>query len=182
MAIRHFSGQVPSRIAITDHSGELLEIATKNFRIPEAEYQTLDVRRRFSFADNSFDLIIASMVFNEVSNKDFKTALLECHRVLTGWGVCLIIVTHPDFIFNLQKRKLLKYTKERVLTMPGSDSLRLPVVVKSMKIYRKYLTEAGFQFEEESVYPTKEVLNVKSGLKNTGKTPIALVLKCINRK
>ncbi len=163
MVSRHFSGQVPSGIVITDYSGELLEIAAKHFRIPEAEYQTLDIRRRFPFDEDSFDIIIASMVFNEISNKDFKAALQECYRVLTGRGVCLITVTHPDFIFNLQKRKLLKLTKERVLTMHGSGSLRLPVVIRTVEQYRKYLTEVGLQYEEESVYPTKEVLNVRRG-------------------
>ncbi len=118
------------------------------------------------------------MVFNEISNKDFKAALQECYRVLTDQGVLLVTVTHPDFIFNLQKRNLLKLTKERVLTMPGSGSLRLPVVIRTVEQYRKYLTEVGFQYEEERVYPTKEVLNVKVGLRNTGWVPVALVFKC----
>lgn len=178
MVLRHFSGRIPSHIVVTDYSGEMLEIAMKHFRIPEAEYKAVDVRRRFPFEDHSFDLIIASMVFNEISNKDLKAAFQECRRVLTNRGVCLITVTHPDFIFNLQKRKLLTVSKEGILTMPGSGSLRLPVVVRTVDLYRKYLTEAGFQFEEESVSPTKGVLNVKSGLRNTGRVPIALVFKC----
>ena len=178
LLLRHFSGQAPSRLVVTDQSGRLLDTAKDHSRIPEAEYRVLDVRQRFPFDDNSFHVILASMVFNELGSSDFRRALKECGRVLSNDGLCLIAVTHPDFIDSLQKRGLLKLTREGTMTMPGSGSLRLPAVVRSSEAYRNSLTESGFQFEEEDVFPTREVLNVKSGLRRAGKVPLALVFKC----
>jgi SAM-dependent methyltransferase len=178
LVLRRFSGQVPAAITITDHSGRLLEMARKHFRIPAAEYATLDVRRPFPFADHQFDLILASLVFNEVSTGGFQKALRECRRVLSRGGRFLMAVVHPDFVGSLRKRKLLRRTREGVPTMPGAGSLRVPVVMRSRQAYQNSLKEAGFEFEEEDVFPTPEVLNVKSGLRKAGKIPLALVFEC----
>jgi SAM-dependent methyltransferase len=178
LVLRRFSGQAPSRITVTDQSERLLEIARRHFRIPDAGYQVLDVGKPFPFGDGQFDLVLASMVFNEVPARDFRNALKECYRVLSGAGLLLIAVTHPDFIDSLRKRGLLKPTREGVLTMPGSGSLRLPVVIRSLGSYRRGLQEAGLQYEEEEGYPTLEVLNVKAGLRNAWKVPVALVYAC----
>jgi len=178
LVLRRFSGQVPSRITVTDQSERQLEIARRHFRIPDAGYQVLDVRKPFPFEDGQFDLVLACMVFNEVPARGFRNALDECCRVLSGAGLLLIAVTHPDFINSLRKRGLLKPTREGVLTMPGSGSLRLPVVIRSLESYRRGLQEAGLQYEEAEGYPTPEVLNVTAGLRNAWKIPVALVYTC----
>ena len=178
LVLRRFSGQVPSSIIVTDQSRRLLEIAQRHFRIPDAAYQCLDVGKPFPFADGQFDLIIASMLFNEVPARGFRMALTECHRVLSRDGLFLLAVTHPDFIASLQKRGLLKTTREGMLTMPGSGSLQLPVVIRSLGSYRNGLQEAGFRYKEEEGYPTPEVLSRKAGLRNAWKVPVALVYTC----
>ena len=108
LVLRRFSGQTPASILVTDCSNELLEIARTNFRIPQAQYQRLDMCGAFPFEDNTFDIILAIMVLNEVPPKGFKNALRECHRILSAKGVFLFAVTHPDFIDSLQKKGLLK--------------------------------------------------------------------------
>jgi SAM-dependent methyltransferase len=178
LVFRRFAGQVASNTTVTDQSARLLEIAQRHFRVPNAVYQCLDVGRPFPFIDSQFDLIIASMVLNEVPARGFRNALTECHRVLSGDGLFLVAVTHPDFIASLQKRGLLKTSQEGTLTMPGSGSLRLPVVIRSLGGYRKGLQEAGFQYQEEEAYPTPEVLSRKAGLRNAWKVPVALVYTC----
>lgn len=122
------------------------------------------------------------MVFNEVPSHCFKNALKECHRVLKSDSSFLISVIHPDFITSLQKRELLKPTKDGTLTMPGSGSLRLPVVIRSLENYRTSLREAGFQYEETEATSSKKVLNLKAGLRNMGDIPIALVYTCTKLK
>jgi SAM-dependent methyltransferase len=178
LVLRRFPGQAPSEIFVTDQSRQLLEIARHHFRIPVAAYQYLDVTKPFPFADEKFDLILASMIFNEVPATGFKKALAECHRVLSRDGLFLIAVTHPDFISGLQKRGLLKTTREEKLTMPGSGSLRLPVVIRSLGNYRKGLQEAGFQYKEEECCPTPEVITLQAGLRKAWKIPVALVYTC----
>jgi SAM-dependent methyltransferase len=178
LVLRRFPGQAPSEIFVTDQSRQLLEIARHHFRIPAAAYQYLDVTKPFPFADEKFDLILGSMIFNEVHASGFKKALAECHRVLSRDGMFLMAVTHPDFISRLRKSGLLKTTREGKLTMPGSGSLRLPVVIRSLGNYRKGLQEAGFQYKEEECCPTPEVITLQAGLRKAWKIPVALVYAC----
>lgn len=178
LVLRRFPGQAPSEIFVTDQSRQLLEIARRHFRIPDAAYQYLDATNPFPFADGQIDLILASMIFNEIHASGFRKALAECHRVLARDGLLLIAVTHPDFISGLQKGGLLKTTREGKLTMPGSGSLRLPVVIRSLGMYRKGLQDAGFQYQEEEGGPTPEVINLQAGLRKAWKIPVALVYAC----
>ena len=178
LVLRHFSGQTPASIVVTDSSAELLEVARKNFRLPGAQYQRLDICGAFPFEAHRFDLILAIMVLNEISPRCFNNALQECHRVLSDQGVLLIAVTHPDFVDSLQKKGLLKRIAGNPLTMPGAGSLRLPVVIRSHALYRAGLAGAGFQYGEEELYPTARVLTERPGLRNAGRVPIALVFRC----
>lgn len=179
LVLRKYSGRMPVRVVITDQSSKLIEIAQKNFPLEAAEYQILNVARRFPFAEESFDLILATMVFNEVPTGALRRALTESKRVLTNDGVFLITVTHPDFVNSLRKRGLLKESGKGVLTMPGAGTLRLPVVVRKVDVYRQVLEEAGFRYNEQNIYPTQEVLNAKPGLRNAGNIPLALLFHCV---
>jgi SAM-dependent methyltransferase len=178
LVLRHFSGQIPSSIIITDISAELLKIAQEKFRIPDAQYQHLDIRGPFPFENDRFDRMIATMVLNEIPPNGFNNALQECYRTLSADGTLLITVTHPDFIDSLHKRGLLMRSTGNTLTMPSTGSLRLPVIVRPAEIYRTGLAQAGFEYEEEAVYPTAKVIAEKSGLRNVGTVPLALVFRC----
>lgn len=178
LMLRRFSGQIPTSVMVTDVSARLLEVAQRHFRISSAEYQVLDVGNQFPFESNRFDLILATMVFNEVPSHVFKNALNECYRILSNEGCLLMTVLHPVFVNSLQKRGLLVGGPGVRHTMPGADNLRLPIVVRSHDSYRNSLVEAGFQFEEEEVYPTPEVINIKTGLRYAGKGPLALIFHC----
>ena len=178
LVLRRFSGQNPSSIIITDQSIEQLKHAEKHFSIRGAQYRLLDVCRTFPFEDDSFNIILAIMVLNEIPPKCFVNALQECYRTLTKEGMLLIAVTHPDFVDRLRKKGQLRRTSGDVLTMPGSGSLRLPVIIRPLKIYQKEIAEAGFEYEFEDVFPTQKVLNEKPGLRDLDKVPVALVIKC----
>lgn len=178
MLLRRYSGQVPGQIVITDQSERQLGIATRFFGIDHALYQSLDVGRPFPFPEGSLDLVIATMIFNEVSSDDLARALRECHRVLNSAGLLLMTVTHPSFINDLDQRRMLQTDERGALTMPGAGSLRLPVQVRPVEDYETLLNEVGFQFERESVFPTPQVLKAKGGLRYAKNLPLALVFKC----
>ncbi len=182
LVLRKYSGRIPARVVITDQSSKLIEIARKNFSIETAEYRILNVARKFPFADESFDLILATMVFNEVPTGVLRKALAESRRVLAKDGLLLITITHPDFVGDLRKRDLLRDNGKGILTMPGAGALRLPVVVRKVNAYRSALEELGFKYEEQSIYPTKEVLNAKPGLRNAGDVPLALLFRCVKQE
>jgi ubiquinone/menaquinone biosynthesis C-methylase UbiE len=178
LVVQKYSGKTSARLVITDESSRLVEIAQKNFRIADAEYRVLNVVKPYPFADQTFDCILATMIFNEVSTPGLRKALAECFRVLSPGGRLLITVSHPDFVNSLRKRRLLKRNEKGILTMPGSGQLKLPVVVRKTEVYRQALKESGFTFEEQSVYPSQEVLNAKAGLRHAGNIPLALMFRC----
>jgi len=179
LLLGRFAGQTPAALVITDQSVKLLEIAQKNFGLWQASYQRLDVRHRFPFAESDFDLLLATMVFNEIASAGLKRALKECYRVLSDEGLLLITITHPTFIDSLDKRGLLKHTQRGLWTMPGAGSLRLPVVARSLNTYRSLLTKAGFTFVEMEVFPNDAVQTSKPGLRKAGRVPLALLFKCL---
>ena len=176
--LRRFSGQTPDQIVVTDYSQVLLDLARRHFRIPGAEYRVLDVRSRFPFPEGSFDLILATMVFNEVSTAGLGRALGQCRRVLGKDGRLIATVTHPAFVESLSRRRELRRTSRGVLTMPSAKGLRLPVFRRSVEKYEGLLWKHGFQSDREEVFPSDEVLREKPGLKHAGKVPLALILDC----
>ncbi|MFW9924032.1 MAG: class I SAM-dependent methyltransferase [Candidatus Thorarchaeota archaeon] len=181
LMLKHFSGQIPKRIVITDQSIELLKIAQKYFFVHNAEYFPLDIRKEFPFNNDEFDLILSTMVFNEISRGGLFRALIECQRVLKPQGILLATVLHPEFVANLDKRGLLKEDQHKQLTMPGANDIRLPVIRRKIGEYYYLFEETKFQFEVEEVYPTKEIISAKSGLQYAGNCPLAAIFKCIKK-
>jgi ubiquinone/menaquinone biosynthesis C-methylase UbiE len=181
LVLRYFSGQKPSRIVITDISVKLLNLARKHFQIPDAEYYRLDIRGKFPFNDNSFKLILATMVYNEISINGMQNSLRECRRVLSDTGQFIVTVTHPEFTESLSKRDKLKKDRKGILTMPGAKGLRLPVFLRTTEEYTKLFQIQGFEVEAEAVFPTQKVLTEKTGLKDAGHVPLAIIY-CLNKR
>ena len=180
LMLQRFSGQVPSRIVISDQSQSMLRIAQSKFRVAGAEYLLLDIRDSFPFADGSFDLILATMVFNEVLTAGLRKALSECYRVLGTGGRLIATVTHPEFVDSLAKRGLLRETGRSFFIMPGADGIPLPVVRRPLEAYTALFSEYGFALVLEEVHANEKVLRAKPGLRKAGGIPLVLVY--ISRK
>lgn len=178
LALRRFSGQTPARLVVSDNSRALLRIAERHFRLPGAEYRPLDLRDPFPFPDASFDLILATMVFNELTTADLRRALAECRRVLRPAGRLLATVTHPDFVASLAKRGVLRPAGPELALLPGAEGLPLPVARRSTQSYIALMEAASFTVEPSAVHATAEVLRAKPGLRNASGVPLALVLTC----
>lgn len=178
LALRHFEGQKPSKVVITDRSGALLGLAQENFQVSGAEYSVLDASKPFPFSASSFDLIIATMVFNELPSTALTTALYECHRVLRNSGKLIATVTHPDFIESLRMNGKLSQLGPEFWTMPAKGMLRVPVVPRSETEYHSLLTEAGFTYSSQALYPSQEVLDARPGLRHAGDVPLGLTFTC----
>lgn len=181
LILRRYSGQKPARVVITDQSSRLLDLAKRHCKVRGAEYLNLDIRDGFAFEASSFDLIVATMVFNEIPRRDVASAISECRRVLGSPGQLLATVVHPDFVASLDKRGELRH-KGNCLTMPGSAGLRLPIHKTTRESYEICLRNAGFEFIARDIFATKEVLSAKSGLKNADNIPLALVFNCTTAK
>lgn len=182
LALRYCSGRGPARVVITDQSEALLRIAQQAFRIPGAEYLPLDVRRPFPFDDGAFDLLLASMLFNEVPAAGFRRAAGECARVLAPSGRLVATVLHPDFVESLARREQLRRSPGGMLTMPGADGLRLPVVRRTVEEYRRTFAGCGLLVRTEDVFATPEVLDAKPGLREAGDVAMAMLIECEKQK
>jgi len=178
LMLRRFSGQAPARLLITDQSQKLLAIAQTLHRADHAEYLGLDVQQAFPLDDASFDLILASMLLNELTTSGLQTALQECVRVLRSDGRLLAAVPHPAFVYALAKKGALTDFGRGLFAMPSAEGMRLPVSRRPVQAYLDALEAAGFAVETEEVFPDEKILREKSGLKVPRDTPLALLLDC----
>lgn len=178
LLLRRFSGQLPSRLVITDQSQALLNIAQSSFWIDGAEYLALDVQDPFPFPDGSFHLVLASMLFNELTTSGLQNALQECYRILTEDGHLLATVPHPDLVHELAKKGALTDFGHGLFTMPSAEGMRLPVSRRSMHAYRKVMEVCGFTVMTQDIHPDEKTLHEKPGLKVSYGTPLGLLFNC----
>jgi SAM-dependent methyltransferase len=176
--LERFSGQTPERLVISGISNQLLSIAETHFYLPLAQYLQLDIRSHFTFPAGEFDLVVATMVFNELTDAGVRRGLSEIHRALSSDGVLLLSVTHPDFIHSLDRRGALKRDHQGLWTMPGSQSMRLPIVQRSRQKHEELLTGAGFEYQSFDIVANEQVFKEKPGLKANRSTPLGLVFRC----
>ncbi|HKD76383.1 MAG TPA: class I SAM-dependent methyltransferase [Ktedonobacterales bacterium] len=178
LLLRRFSGQAPSRIAITDQSQVLLDIAQSSFWIDGAEYLALDVHDPFPFPDSSFHLVLASMLFNELTTGALHNALQEIHRILVEDGCLIATMPHPELVRALAKKGALTDFGHGLSAMPGAEGLRLPVSRRPADAYRQMMEASGFAVLMEDIYPDEKTLGEKPGLKVSQGTPLGLLCHC----
>jgi len=165
------SGQVPENIYLTDVSKRNIEIAKKHFKVNNATYLKLDVYQKFKFEDNSIDLIISNMVFNEVSLKGLENGFREIKRVLSKEGKFIITVLHPKFIKKQIDRGVIKNNM-----MTSKDGIKIPSIERTFDAYNAVLEKTKLSFETEDVYGNKKLFNMKAKLKEIKDIPIALII------
>ncbi|MEM1179021.1 MAG: class I SAM-dependent methyltransferase [Acidobacteriota bacterium] len=177
LLLRRRSGQRPDRLVISDVSTAMLELAQRHFRVGDAEYERVDLRKSLPFEYSAFDALVASMVLNELRNTHLDRALAECFRVLSPGGRLAATITHPDFIDRLRRNGQLERGSAAGFTMPGKGRLRLPVVPRPLERYLSAFIEAGFTVETEAVEVTDEMVRERPGLRHAASTPLALLFR-----
>lgn len=175
------AGPGPERLVLTDASDALLELARRHHPVDGAEVRRLDVREPFPFEDGAFDLVLATMVFNELTDGGLARALRECARVLREGGTLLATVTHPTFVAGLDRRGALRPLGRALHTMPAKGALRVPVVLRTEARTVRLLEAAGFAVTCTSLRATEAVRRERPGLQQAGNVPIALVLESTRR-
>src|SRR5262249_2684624 len=146
------------RLLITDQSQKLLAVAQTHHRADHAEYLALDVQRPFPLDDGAFDLVLASMLLNELTTSGLEHALQECARLLRPDKQLLAAVPHPAFIHALAKKGALTDFGHGLFAMPSAGGLRLPVSRRPVQAYLDALEAAGFAVETEDVFPDEKIL------------------------
>ena len=178
LLLRRFSGQIPGRLVISDQSKAQLDIARSAFSLDAAEYLSLDVQERFPLEDASFDLILATMLLNELTTTGLQYALFECRRALKGDGQLIAAVPHPAFVRALAKKGALTDFGRGLFAMPSAEGLRLPVSRRPLETYIETFTTAGFAVSAEDVHADEKTLHEKPSLKLPRGTPLAVLFAC----
>lgn len=178
LLLRRYSGQAPARLVISDQAQALVDIAQSTFGIEDAEYLTLDVQDALPLADGSFDLVLATMLFNELPLSVLRHAAQECHRILAADGRLLATVAHPALVYGLAKRGALTDFGRGLFAMPSAEGLRLPVARRSVEAYQTALVECGFTVTLKDILPDAKTLHEKPGLTLAHDTPMALLCDC----
>lgn len=80
-------------LVCTDFSPEMLEKAKAKFAEDKIEFRQPDLRERWNFSENSFDLIVCSLVLEHIENIDFVFS--EARKVLRKGGQFYIGELHP---------------------------------------------------------------------------------------
>lgn len=81
------------RLIGADFSGKMLDRAKRKITDHRAEFRQMDLREKWGFDDNQFDLITCSLVLEHIGNLDFVFA--EASRVLRPNGLFYIGELHP---------------------------------------------------------------------------------------
>jgi len=171
LLLRKRSGQVPECIYLTDLSGKNIEIAKKQFRVKNATYQKLDVYKKFNYPDNSIDIIISNMVFNELKGKGVENGFSEIKRVLKPQGKFVISALHPQFIDVQIQRGVVKND-----LMTSKNGIKIPAIKRSVDKYLELLDDLEFEYSIEDIYGNKKLFNMKPKLKEIAEIPIAILL------
>jgi len=171
LLMKRKSGQVPDKIFLTDVSQKNIEIARKNFKVPNSIYKKLDLYKKFEFEDHSIDLIISNMVFNEINSKGLQNGLDEIKRILRHNGKFVISVLHPDFIAKQIERGVIKNN-----LMISGNGLKIPTMERGLAEYKNTFKERDLTFELEEVFGNKKLYNKKPKLKTLKNIPIGLII------
>ena len=171
LLLRKKSGQVPEKIALTDVSYKNIEIAKKHFFIKGTIYQKLDIYKRFSIEDQSVDLIVSNLVFNEVGEKGLINGFAEIKRILQPDGGFVVSVLHPGFIAKQLQRGVIKNN-----LMTSKNGMKIPTVKRQLKEYQELLSTLEFKYEIIDIFGNKKLFNKKTRLKEIQEVPIALLI------
>jgi SAM-dependent methyltransferase len=172
---RRFSGQTPHSLILSDQSQALLDIAQGEFRVADADYQRIDVQEPLPFADASVDLILATMLLNELPTTYARLALTECARILCVGGQLLAAVPHPAFVHALAKKGALTDFGRGLFAMPSAEGLRLPVARRTVEAYDALFVEARLTVAREDILADEKIRHEKPGLSVGRDVPLALL-------
>jgi 2-polyprenyl-3-methyl-5-hydroxy-6-metoxy-1,4-benzoquinol methylase len=86
--------EVALRVEATDYSAQAINFARRRYSRPNVLFSVMNADQRFRYADNAFDVVLSSEVFEHLHHQDFH--LGEVSRVLRPNGLCFIATPDPE--------------------------------------------------------------------------------------
>ena len=146
------------RLIGADFSTEMLEQAKRKITAENVEFRQMDLREKWDFAENSFDLITCSLALEHIENIEFVFA--EAHRVLRTGGKFYFGELHP----------FKQYLGGKARFETGSGVFELECFIHHVSDYYEAAKANGFSCVE-----------LKEWFDNDDKTTVPRVLTMIFR-
>ncbi len=170
-------GSGPTSIALTergarvsgfDVSAAMIEIARRN--LPEADLRVHDLAVPLPWDDDTFDVVVASLVLHYLH--DWSGPLAELHRVLTSSGRLLVSVNHPGAFPivhpDLEYFGVTEYTEDYDF---AGTSVDLTFFHRPLGAMAQSFAEAGFRIigiHEPPAHPDTPAELLPPGLEPAG--------------
>lgn len=85
-------------VTAVDGSGAMLNIARSKHAHDNLQYHNMDLTRKLTFEDKSFDIVVANMLLMDIP--EIELFILEVARVLKKPGNFVFSITHPCFFLS----------------------------------------------------------------------------------
>ena len=158
-------------------------------RLPEGVEFAQDDVHSLSYADNQFDLVVASLLL--IYSRDLRKVLQEFHRVSRGGAQLVLSLMHPYFYRTGEimpdGRFLLTedLSRERQFDFRIGESVGpFKYFYRPLPIYLNALIETGWGIKETrdwfidmNEYAERRSEGVKSNLQRSGKIPLYSFIK-----
>lgn len=177
-----------SKVIGIDSSKNLINISKSKDNPENVEYRVMDLTSNSDFSDETFDLILSSMVFQFMPSLDMTA--LEFKRILKRGGEVIICAQHPVYQYNFRVLGKLgkisevfpetagyfdrKFIKQRVL----AGKALVENFNRPLKDYLKPFLDNGFVltgFEEPEF--TEEILKEYPRYREISEIPRVVIFK-----
>jgi len=143
MLAARYPGQTAERLVVSDQCRPMMDLARKHFPIPGAEYTIIDAGNAIPYEDDSFDYVVADLLFHELHTGALRRALSEARRILRPGGRLLGSVYHPLYLDALKRHGELRRGAGGLTLAPTIGGLYTPIVHRREQAYRTAFSRWG---------------------------------------
>lgn len=101
------------KMTCVDFSEEMLQKASDKIKSDKVTFNKFDIRKDWEFADNSFDLVVCSLVLEHIEDLDFVFG--QANKKLSSGGLFYLGELHPYKQYSGSKARFDSAGKEIVL-------------------------------------------------------------------
>lgn len=101
------------KMTCVDFSEEMLEKASDKIKSDKVVFKKFDIRKEWEFADNSFDLVVCSLVLEHI--EDLDSVFGQANKKLSSGGLFYLGELHPYKQYSGSKARFDSAGKEIVL-------------------------------------------------------------------
>jgi ubiquinone/menaquinone biosynthesis C-methylase UbiE len=142
-----FLSQIGDRVQAVDFSQGMIDKAREKVKAQNVRFSIMDITKRWTFDDSSFDLIVCNLVLEHI--EDISFIFSEAFRVLQSNGRFFINELHP---FRQYDGKKARYQKD-------GEEVEVDAFVHHISDFLKAATDSGLSMIKLNEYWHEEDQN-----------------------